>query len=185
MSGGWAQSWLLPGSCSAPVRPYQSLSRAHPHFDRRSVVGDHRYGQLPGPVLLCAGTHWLVTPRAATVTVHLAAVTTFLAYRLFGYGLRHTAVHVATTLTLGEPAVAAVLGGTVLGERLSMVSWYGLAVLALCLAFLPLPSAPTHRWGTGIGPHDEPSKEEAAGRPPCRLRGACAPIATHTKRANR
>ncbi len=92
------------------------------------------------PVLLGSDTHWLVTLRGAAVSVHLAVVTTFLAYRLFGHGLRHTVAQVATALTLAEPAVAAVLGVAVLGEHLSAISWGGLAVLAVGLLFLALPA---------------------------------------------
>ncbi|MFB7473472.1 hypothetical protein [Kitasatospora sp. NPDC056184] len=50
----------------------------------------------------------------------------------------------ATALTLAEPAVAAVLGVTALGERLPAVSWSGLAVLTLALAVLTAP-LPRHR----------------------------------------
>jgi drug/metabolite transporter, DME family len=92
------------------------------------------------PVLLSSGTTWLLTVRGAAVAVHLAVVTTFLAYRLFGYGLRHTAAQTATTLTLAEPAVATVLGVAALGERLPVLSWAGLAVLAAGLAILACPA---------------------------------------------
>ncbi|MFE4457698.1 EamA family transporter [Nocardia tengchongensis] len=90
--------------------------------------------------MLHAGIDWLATPRGALVTAHLAVFTCFLAYRLFGYGLRHTGVETATTLTLAEPAVAALLGVTVVGERLPLPSWCGMAVLAVGLAVLTLPS---------------------------------------------
>ncbi|MFC9897160.1 EamA family transporter [Nocardia sp. NPDC127579] len=90
------------------------------------------------PVLLCTETAWLSGTRGLVVAAHLAVFTTFLAYRLFGYGLRHTTVAVATTLTLAEPAVAAVLGVTVLGERLALVSWCGLGILASGLVLLSL-----------------------------------------------
>jgi hypothetical protein len=73
------------------------------------------------------------------VALHLAACTTFLAYRLFGRGLRSTPAQVATTLTLAEPAVATLLGVAVLGERLPALSWCGLAVLATGLACLAVP----------------------------------------------
>jgi DME family drug/metabolite transporter len=88
------------------------------------------------PVLLASGTGWLGTWRGAAVALHLAACTTFLAYRLFGRGLRSTQAQVATTLTLAEPAVATLLGVAVLGERLPALSWCGLAVLAAGLACL-------------------------------------------------
>ncbi|MFD9684854.1 DMT family transporter [Kitasatospora sp. NPDC059088] len=91
------------------------------------------------PVLLLGDLHWLASARGAGVVLHLGVVTTFLAYRLYGHGLRHTPAQTATTLTLAEPAVAAVLGVAALGERLQAASWCGLAVLAAGLAFLALP----------------------------------------------
>ncbi|MFE2108058.1 EamA family transporter [Kitasatospora sp. NPDC059463] len=91
------------------------------------------------PVLLTGDPRWAATPRGALVVLHLGVVTTFLAYRLFGRGLRHTSAQTATTLTLAEPAVAAVLGVAALGERLTVVSWTGLAVLVLALALLTAP----------------------------------------------
>lgn len=96
-------------------------------------------GLLVLPVVLCTNMSWLCTLRGAAVALHLAVFTTFIAYRLFGYGLRRTTAQVAVTLTLGEPAVAAMLGVAVLGERLPLVSWCGLAVLALGLAVIAVP----------------------------------------------
>lgn len=118
-----------------------------------SLVGGHFIGrgQAPGavmgvlfgsaglltlPVVLAAGVLWLATPRGAAVVLHLAVLTTFLAYRLFGRGLRCTPASVATTLTLAEPAVAALLGVAVLAERPTPLSWAGLAVLLLALVVL-------------------------------------------------
>ncbi|WP_170290765.1 DMT family transporter [Kitasatospora atroaurantiaca] len=102
-------------------------------------------GLLVLPLVLSAGTQWLATTRGAAVALHLALFTVYLAYRLFGHGLRHTPASVATTLTLAEPAVAAVLAVTVLGERLPAASWCGLAVLALGLAFLAVPAGTERR----------------------------------------
>jgi DME family drug/metabolite transporter len=109
-------------------------------------------GLLVLPLVLSTSTHWLITTRGAAVAVHLALFTVYLAYRLFGHGLRHTPASVATTLTLAEPAVAAVLGVTVLGERLPAASWCGLGVLAAGLAFLTVP----------VGA--EPRERQTAGR---------------------
>lgn len=104
------------------------------------------------PLLLGSDTHWLATLRGAAVAVHLAVITTFLAYRLFGYGLRHTPAQTATTLTLAEPAVAVVLGVAALGERLPALSWTGLAVLTTGLAILAFPAEITHRHRRSRGP---------------------------------
>ncbi|MEU9043537.1 EamA family transporter [Kitasatospora sp. NPDC048343] len=92
------------------------------------------------PVVALGPVGWLLSVRGAGIVLYLAVVTTWLAYRLFGHGLRHATAQTATTLTLAEPAVAAVLGVAALGERLPAVSWCGLAVLAGGLAFLALPA---------------------------------------------
>lgn len=101
------------------------------------------------PVLLASGTQWLATVRGAAVTVHLAVFTTFIAYRLFGAGLRGTTVQVATTLTLAEPAVATVLGVALLGEHLPAVSWAGMAALTAGLAVLAVPARTVRRSADG------------------------------------
>ncbi|WP_460772408.1 DMT family transporter [Nocardiopsis nanhaiensis] len=101
-------------------------------------------GILVLPVVLAAGTAWLATMNGALVALHLALFTVFLAYWLFGLGLRHTPASTATTLSLAEPAVAAMLGVALVGERLPLISWCGLLVLALGLAVLKAP-APRRR----------------------------------------
>ncbi|MEU5692149.1 EamA family transporter [Actinosynnema sp. NPDC020468] len=109
------------------------IAAGHPS---RAVVGVVFGGAsaLTLPVLLCLGVGWLAQPAGVAVALHLSVVTTFLAYLLFGAGLRHTPAATATTLTLAEPAVAALLGVVVLREHLSPVSWCGMAVLAAALA---------------------------------------------------
>lgn len=97
-------------------------------------------GILVLPVVVTTGTAWLATVEGALVALHLALFTVFLAYRLFGHGLRHTSASTATTLSLAEPAVATVLGVALVGERLPWASWSGLVVLALGLAVLKAPS---------------------------------------------
>ncbi|QIJ63784.1 EamA family transporter [Streptomyces sp. JB150] len=93
-------------------------------------------GVLVLPVVAGTDTRWLTETRGAAVALYLALFTVCLAYRLFGRGLRATPASVATTLTLAEPAVAAVLGVTVLGERLPVLSWGGLVVLGAGLGVL-------------------------------------------------
>ncbi|ACU36209.1 EamA family transporter [Actinosynnema pretiosum subsp. pretiosum] len=111
------------------------ISLGHPS---RAVVGVVFGGAsaLVLPVLLLAGVSWIASTAGLAVVAHLAVLTTFLSYLLFGYGLRRTTAAAATTLTLAEPAVAAVLGVVVVGERLPWVSWAGMAVLAVALAAL-------------------------------------------------
>lgn len=91
---------------------------------------------LVSPVVLVVGGPALANPRTVLVIGHLALVTTFLAYLLFGHGLRYLGAGFAVTLTLIEPAVAALLGIMVLHEQLSAVSWAGLGALGVALVLL-------------------------------------------------
>lgn len=100
-------------------------------------------GVLLLPVLLGYGPGWMFTVRGGTAALYLGLVTTGLGYVLYGRGLRTTPVAVATTLTLAEPAVAAVLGLFVLGEHLAPVALGGLALLVISLLILALPARRT------------------------------------------
>ncbi|WP_312881336.1 DMT family transporter [Actinomadura alba] len=97
-------------------------------------------GVLLLPVLLASSPVWVATGRGVLVTLYLGVVTTTLGYVLYGRGLRSTPVATAATLTLAEPAVAAVLGLVVLGERLGGVAVGGLLLLAASLVLLAVPS---------------------------------------------
>ena len=83
---------------------------------------------------------WVATGRGLAVATYLAVLTTALAYLLYARGLRTTAVTTATTLGLAEPAVAAVLGLAVLGERLTPTGFAGLGVLAISLVIAAWPA---------------------------------------------
>lgn len=90
------------------------------------------------PVLAVSSPGWIASPRGLAVTAYLAVVATLLGYLLYGSGLRVTPVAAAATLTLAEPATAAVLGVAVLGEHLTAVATAGLAFLGASLAALTL-----------------------------------------------
>ncbi|MEU4533583.1 EamA family transporter [Streptosporangium sp. NPDC023825] len=91
------------------------------------------------PVLLWTGTGWLAEPRGLFTALYLGCATTALAYFLYGRGLRTTPVATAATLALAEPAVAALLGVVVLGERLTPASVAGLVLLGASLVAVSLP----------------------------------------------
>ncbi|HEU5159865.1 MAG TPA: EamA family transporter [Streptosporangiaceae bacterium] len=82
------------------------------------------------PVLLAGSPGWLLTGRGIGVTLYLGGLTTAVGYVLYARGLRTTPAAAATTLTLAEPAVAALLGLVVLGEHLGGVAVAGLVLLA-------------------------------------------------------
>ncbi|MFD0686910.1 DMT family transporter [Actinomadura fibrosa] len=92
------------------------------------------------PVLLAGPTGWLLGGTGALTALYLGAVTTGGGYLLFARGLRTTPAATATTLTLAEPAVAAVLGTLVLDERLGAPALAGLALLAASLVVLVVPA---------------------------------------------
>jgi drug/metabolite transporter (DMT)-like permease len=60
----------------------------------------------------------------------------FAGYSLFGWALATVSASTATTLSLLEPAVAAILAVTVVGERLPVAGWAGLTLIAGCLIVL-------------------------------------------------
>ncbi|MEU4830691.1 EamA family transporter [Streptosporangium sp. NPDC023615] len=110
-------------------------------------------GLVMVPVLLWTGTAWLAEPRGLLVALYLGCATTALAYLLYGRGLRTTSVAVAATLALAEPAVAALLGVAVLGERLTPASAAGLLLLGISLVAVARPERGTTGSGgrTAIG----------------------------------
>jgi DME family drug/metabolite transporter len=91
------------------------------------------------PVLAVSGVAWMGEPRALLAVLYLGLGTTALSYFLYGRGLRTTPVATAATLSLAEPAVAALLGLVVLGERLAPVSIAGLVLLGLSLVAVAVP----------------------------------------------
>ncbi|SDL79921.1 drug/metabolite transporter, DME family [Nonomuraea maritima] len=101
------------------------------------------------PILLVNGFGWVAEPRALLAVLYLGLGTTALSYLLYGRGLRTTPVATAATLALAEPAVAALLGLVVLGERLTSVSVAGLVLLALALVVVAVPETYPVRKGRG------------------------------------
>ncbi|GLW63045.1 transporter [Actinomadura rubrobrunea] len=92
------------------------------------------------PVLLASSPGWLLDVRGAAVACYLGAVGTTLSYVLFARGLRTTPGATATTLSLAEPAVAALIGLVLLGEHLGGVALAGLGLLAASLVTLVWPA---------------------------------------------
>lgn len=88
------------------------------------------------PVLVFAGAAWLLTPRGLALALWLGVATTFVAYRLFGWGLARLPAGTVATLTLAEPLGASVLGVVVLGEHLDPVARLGVGFLVGALVLL-------------------------------------------------
>ncbi|GAB2568479.1 DMT family transporter [Leucobacter ruminantium] len=97
-------------------------------------------GALLLPVLVATGAPLISSPGAFAVAVYMAVVPMFLGYVLFGYGLTRVPPSTATTLTLAEPAIAAVLAVVIVGERLTLSGWCGVAAITASLVVLALPA---------------------------------------------
>lgn len=91
---------------------------------------------------------WIGSASGLVMALWLGIATLAAAYALFTWGLSGLTAATAATLTLGEPLTAAVLGLTVLGERLSVLAVAGLIVLAAGLALLA--------WGSRAGRDPKP-----------------------------
>lgn len=92
------------------------------------------------PVLAVADLGWLGGGAGLTLALYLGLVPTALAYVLYARGLRRTSAAETATITLAEPATAALLGAVVVGERLGVVSGAGvMLVVAAMMILLALP----------------------------------------------
>ena len=96
-------------------------------------------GVLLMPVLAVTGGAFLASWTNAAVGIYMAAVPMFLGYVAFGYGLARVRASMATTLTLLEPVVAALLAVVVVGERLPPLGWLGVALVVGCLLIVTMP----------------------------------------------
>ncbi|ASN51991.1 DMT family transporter [Sinomonas sp. R1AF57] len=90
-------------------------------------------------VLAVTGGAFLDSWRHLAVGAYLAVVPMFAGYLLFGWGLARVAASTATTVSLAEPMIAAALAVLVVGERLPLLGWAGMALIVACLAVLTVP----------------------------------------------
>jgi DME family drug/metabolite transporter len=88
------------------------------------------------PVLLLTGAPLLQSGQTVGIAAYLAIGPMFVAYLLFGVGMRTLRSSTATTITLLEPVVATLLAVLVVGERLDLVGWIGLAVILASVTVL-------------------------------------------------
>ncbi|MFE6668419.1 DMT family transporter [Streptomyces sp. NPDC057697] len=113
------------------------------------------------PVLLATGAPLVASWTNAGVGLYMALVPMFTGYVLFGFGLARIPVSTATTLSLLEPAVAAVLAVLVVGEHLPALGWVGIALVVACLGVLTAPSRPVRVRAPGTAAPAPPSRAAA------------------------
>ncbi|MFE4423468.1 DMT family transporter [Streptomyces sp. NPDC056817] len=122
-------------------------------------------GLLLMPVLLATGAPLLSSWSNTAVGAYMALVPMFIGYVLFGWGLAHVPASTATTLSLLEPAVAAVLAVLVVGERLPLLGWAGIALVVGCLAVLTTPTRTAHRPQAATTEHSTSAEAPSVSEP--------------------
>ncbi|MFF1646186.1 DMT family transporter [Streptomyces sp. NPDC058240] len=123
-------------------------------------------GLMLVPVLLATGAPLVASWTNAGVGLYMALVPMFTGYVLFGFGLSRIPVSTATTLSLLEPAVAAVFAVLVVGEHLPALGWTGIALVIACLGVLTAPTRPVRvRGGAAASPAPTPATAPAGPAP--------------------
>ena len=95
-------------------------------------------GLLLMPVLAFTGAPLVASWQNLAVGAYMALVPMFAGYVLFGWGLARVRASTATTLSLAETVVAALLAVLVVGERLPALGWVGAAMIVGSLFILTL-----------------------------------------------
>jgi DME family drug/metabolite transporter len=111
------------------------LGRGHDGHDvTAALFGVAALAMLP--TVLSGAAGWVLTARGCPVAAYLGGAATAGGYLLLARGLRTTPPATATTLTLAEPAIAALLGWAVLHEPLGPSALVALTLIATSLALL-------------------------------------------------
>jgi DME family drug/metabolite transporter len=157
---------LLAGAAYALYTYASSRGIAAGGSSRGVMGGMFGVGALAlAPVLIVTGGPLLQSPLTVGLSAYLAIGPMFVAYLLFGIGMRSLLSSTATTITLLEPVVATVLAVAIVGERLEFSGWVGFGLVLGAVAILTLA---WRRGRTGVGPlaTDEDSAEHGAARRP-------------------
>jgi DME family drug/metabolite transporter len=97
------------------------------------------------PVLVVLGGPLLQSATTVGIAAYLALGPMFVAYLLFGIGMRTLRSSTATTITLLEPFVATLLAVLVVGERLDPIAWIGLALILVAVTVLATARQPRQK----------------------------------------
>jgi DME family drug/metabolite transporter len=128
---------LLAGFAYALYTYASSRAIRSGHPSRGVMGGMFGLGALPLLVVLAViGAPLAQSPTTIGLSAYLVLGPMFVAYLLFGIGLRSVRTSTATTITLLEPVFATVLAVLVLGERLTVSGWIGFALVLVGLTVL-------------------------------------------------
>jgi drug/metabolite transporter, DME family len=88
------------------------------------------------PFLFAQSPVWILTTKGFFTVLWLGLVTTSVGYVLFMFGLKRIESSLAATVVLAEPATATILAAVVIGEKLVLQSYIGIATVALGILYL-------------------------------------------------
>ena len=147
---------LLAGAAYALYTYASSRAIATGHRGRSIMGAMFGLGAvLLAPVLLATGAPLLQSGGSIAITAYLALGPMFVAYLFFGAALRVLRSSTATTITLLEPVVASVLAVVVVGERLTSIGWFGIALILAGVAIIATATRePAARTGPGAASVD-------------------------------
>jgi len=112
--------------------------------------------------LAFTGAPLLASWQNLAVGAYMALVPMFAGYVLFGWGLARIRASTATTVSLAETVVAAILAVVIVGERLPALAWVGASLVAGSLFVLTLPArGPRRRGSDDELPEGQPSAAAA------------------------
>jgi DME family drug/metabolite transporter len=128
---------LLAGLAYALYTYASSRAIRAGHPSRGVMGGMFGLGAVPLlGVLAVVGGPLTQSATSIGLSAYLVLGPMFLAYLLFGIGLRSVRSSAATTITLLEPVVATALAVLVVGERLTPLGWIGFGLVLVGLAVL-------------------------------------------------
>jgi drug/metabolite transporter, DME family len=147
---GAAAGFSWPGAALATTAAALYAAQA----DMIQIVA-RRHGPVPAVAAIFTGgalalTPWLPSALTSIATsaeklagvFYLGVFTTAVAYALFAYGVDHLGAPTAVTISLLEPATAAVLAAVLLKQDLSALRWAGLVLVLGGLALMMRPQRP-------------------------------------------
>jgi len=91
---------------------------------------------VSSPFLFAQSPVWIITMKGFLTVIWLGLVTTSVGYVLFMFGLKRIESSLAATVVLAEPATATILAALVVGEKLVLQSYIGIATVALGILYL-------------------------------------------------
>ncbi|NUF49791.1 DMT family transporter [Gilliamella sp. ESL0250] len=95
-------------------------------------------GVLLIPIMVLTGFGVFDSLTNISVCIYMALVPMFVGYLCYGFGLSKISASTATTITLLEPVIAAVLAILVVGETLPLMGCIGILFILICLALITI-----------------------------------------------